>query len=430
MAQSSDRLNFLQRTLLWGARKSLSWGQTTVVADNQKLTDHEFIERVLGGKVGARPITEFSAMQITAVWSCVRVLTETIGALPLDVFTKDDRGAPKKIDHDLTELLTVSPNADMTPQEFGESQIMNTALRGNGYAEISRLLGRPTSVYPIPACDVTPERTPRGLIQFRVAGRRDPVPADLMWHLKGFGSNGLEGLSPIRYAAGAMGLAGTLEQFSSQFFQNGAHIGGVVSNPNWLTKDQRETAREIVEGKYSGMVQAHKLMLLEGGMKYERISIPPEEAQFLESRGFQINEICRIFRVPPHMVADLTKSSFSNIEQMSLDFVQFTLMPYLVRREQSAAKALLKPAELGKVFIRHNFEGLLRADSAARAALYTVMLDKGVKTRNEVRALENMPRSDEDGMDDFTVQAQMVPISKLGEAPVPAATPATVPTGE
>jgi HK97 family phage portal protein len=179
---------------------------------------------------------------------------------------------------------------------------------------------------------------------------------------------------------------------------------------------------------YSGASNAHKTMLLEGGMDYTQLSVTPEEAQFLLTRGFSVKEICRFFGVPPHMVADLEKSAFTNIEQQSQDFVTTGMLPLARRFEQSGARRLLSLAERKRLFLRFNFEGLLRADSAARAALYGVFLDKGVSTRNEVRALENWPRSDAKGMDDFTVQAQMVPIEKLGQAPA-TATPATPATG-
>lgn len=426
MAQSSG-LNLVQRGAAWAFRKAFHIGDGTTLT-NQKLTDADFIERVLGHRIVGRPVTDTSALGITAVWSCARIISETMGAFPRAIYVKGRNGNPQKVDHDLTAILVDSPNAEMTAQEFYECQALNLVLRGNAYAEISRLAGRVTSVYPIPACDVTPIRD-GGQIKYRVNrdGKTEVLPAEKVWHVKGFGSNGLMGLSPIKYAAQAMGLALTLEQFSAQFFENGAHVGGVVTMPNWLTAEQRPTAREIVEDKYRGMLNQQKLMLLEGGMKYERISIPPEDAQFIESRGFQIKEVCRIYRMPPHMVADLDKSAFSNIEQQSQEFVQGTMLPYSIRFEQSGAKALLSPAERGKVFIRHNFDGLLRADAAGRAALYTVFVDKGIKNRNEIRALENEPYSDVQGMDDYTVQSQMVSIDKLGEAPAPAPAPAALP---
>jgi HK97 family phage portal protein len=424
------RLNLLQRSLSALGLKSYA---PRVVGEGG-LTDSRFVAKLVSMLSGretytGRAIDDVSAMQISTVFACVRLLSQTMGTLPLGVYTRDDSGNAKKVDHELADVLVDTPNEDMTSQEYVEALTTNLSLRGNGYALVDRSAsGRVTRLYPMVSADVQPMRDKLSRVVYKVAGEKDPLPADRVWHVKGFGSNGLVGLSPIGAAAQAMGLALTMEEFSARFFGNGARMSGVVKAKEWLTEEQRPVAKALIDEMYSGASNAHKTMLLEGGMDYTQLSVTPEEAQFLLTRGFSVKEICRFFGVPPHMVADLEKSAFTNIEQQSQDFVTTGMLPLARRFEQSGARRLLSLAERKRLFLRFNFEGLLRADSAARAALYGVFLDKGVSTRNEVRALENWPRSDAKGMDDFTVQAQMVPIEKLGQAPA-TATPATPATG-
>jgi HK97 family phage portal protein len=424
------RLSLLQRSF-HGVK---SYFGSRVVASGG-LTDTQFVAKMTSLMSGqqtytGRTIDDHSAMQISAVWACVRIHAETMGSLPLAIYETDDNGSPRKIDHDLGEVLIGSPNEDMTPQEFFEAETTNLDLRGNAYSLVDRTsTGKVIRTYPLVSTDVTPMRDKVGRVVYKVAGDPVPLPAEKVWHVKGFGSNGLMGFSPIAAAAQAMGLALTMEEFGARFFANGARPSGIVKFKEWLTEKQRPLTEAKVKELWQGVTNAHLVKILEGGADYTQLSVAPEEAQFLESRGFSIPEICRFFRIPPHMVADLTKSAFANIEQQSQDFVT-GFLPYPRRFEQTGARRLLSPLDRVKGrFLRFNLEGLLRADSAARAALYSVLLDKGVQSRNEVRALENWARSDQPGMDDFTVQSQMVPISKLGQAPAPAATPATPATG-
>ena len=409
-------MNFLQR--IFAGTKSAMVVGTQAGA----LSDTSFVAKMLraldvGGRTYAgKAINDASAMQVSTVWSCVRILSETIGALPWAIYERDANGNSRKVDHDLGAVLIDAPNADMTSQEFREATVMNLALRGNGYSQVNRNgRGGVTSVYPMAATDVMPMRDGSGTIFYRHfdRGRHEDVPAEKVWHIKGFGSNGLVGLSPIGAAAQAMGLALTMEEYGARFFANGARVSGVIKAKDWLSDKQRPVAREIVERMHSGVENAHKMMLLEGGMDYTQMSVPPGEAQFLEARGLQVAEICRFYRIPPHMVADLRRATFSNIEQQSLEFVTFSLLPYLVRFEQTVARRLFSPADRKRFFLRFNFEGLLRADSGARASLYSVLLQNGVLSRNEARALENWSRSDADGMDDYTVQSNMANIDQL-----------------
>lgn len=369
-----------------------------------------------GGTYAGKTVTEISAMQMSAVFGCVRILAESIGALPWSIYEKDKQGNAKKVDHPLSGVLIDSPNADMTDVEFREAGVVNLALQGNAYSlKETNGAGNIASLYPIPAGNVEKKRKDDGAIQFRVCdrGKWETYPQEKIWHVPGFGSNGLTGFSPIGYQRQAIGLGLATEEFGARFFGQGATTSGVVNVPDWLKDEQRLKAREILQQKYEGLGNAHKLMLLEGGMQFTSVSMPLEDAQFLETRRFQVNEIARIYRVPPHMLADLERATFSNIEHMSIEFVVFTLQPYLTRFERSVSKWLLKPGERGRFFLRFNLEGLLRGDSDARAKFYAAMLQNGVYNRNEVRALENMNQVAGQGMDEYTVQSNMAPIDAL-----------------
>lgn len=374
------------------------------------------LAKMWGNHPGAMGVSAASALQITACWSCVRILSETIGALPRAVYRDEGNGnVVRADDHEVAAVLIRSPNADMTGQEMTEAQVANLALRGNSYSETTRnVVGGLTSIYPLPGSTV-PCRKPNGDIvyEFWDRGQKETLPAEKVWHVKGFGANGLVGLSPIAAVRQAFGNAMTLDKFGQNFFENGARLSGFFKIPQWLKDDQREAAKKVLALKYGGTENAGKIGLLEGGMEYQQLSVPPEDAQFLQTKQASKQDIFSIFRIPPHLAGDLSKATFSNIEQQSQDFVQFTLLPYLVRFEQTANRRLFKPEERGKYFLRFNVEGLLRADSAARASLYSVLLQNGVYNRNEVRALENRPRSDDAGMDDYTVQTNMTVIQLL-----------------
>ena len=415
MAQRPDlNLSLIQRGAIWFARKTLG------IPGVYSVADPKLVAKLTDSPINGYELNETSAMQISSVFTCVRILSESIGALPKAIFKKNgDNNAVQVPDHRLAEILIDAPNADMTSQECFEAKVANLALRGNTYSlKEFNGAGDIASLYPLPSCNVEPFRKETGRIYYRFTdrGKREEYPAEKIWHVKGFGSNGLMGLSPIALARRSMGLAYTMEEFGTQFFQNGARMSGMFKTEKWLSKEQRPLAKQTLQEMFGGIENAGKVGLLEGGMDFDQLTVPPEDAQFLESRGFQARQIFGLFRIPPHLAGDLERATFTNIEQQSQDFVQFTLLPYLVRFEQTVNRWLFSKKDQGKYFFRFNVEGLLRADSAARAGLYSVMLQNGVYTRNEVRALENKPKSNEDGMDDFTVQVNMSPIQKLGEA--------------
>ena len=369
-----------------------------------------------------KPVSEDTMMQVSAAWSCMRILSETIGSLPWHVYEDDGNGNSKKVDnHPVAHVLTRSPNPNMTSVEYREATTLNLCQAGNSYSYRETLdNGDLVGLTPIESCNVQPMQKESGEVVYKVLerGKWEELPQEKIWHVKGFGRTGLVGLSPLGAAREAIGTALATEEFGAKFFSQGGMPSGTLTFPGWLNADQRLIARENMNQMLGGLGNAHKFAMFEGGMKPEPWgNMPLEDMQFILTRKFSIQEICRFYRIPPHMVADLDRATFSNIEHMSQEFVMFTLMPYFTRFEASATRWLFKPADRQKFYLRFNYEGLLRADSAARATFYNNMLQNGVMTRNEVRGKENLPRSTEEGMDSYTVQLNMTPIDKLGKEP-------------
>lgn len=402
-------------------QKAYSWvGQTFKLTDPGPWSDWGGMASLAGKIVG-----EESAMRLSVVWGCVRLLSETIGSLPLSIYETSKNGNSEGLPDDnyLQIILHDRPNNEMTSVEFREAMMVNLCLLGNAYAMIERSNGAVSALWPIRASQVTPRfERDRVVYDFNDRGKVETLPSNKVFHLKGFGADGLVGYSPISYARNAMGLSMATEDYGSKFFAGGARPKGVLKLPTWLKAETRDKVKADLAKIHQQIEGGDGTLLLEGGMEYQAISIPPEDAQFLETRKFQLNEICRIFRVPPHMVADLDKATFSNIESQGMEFEKFTLRPYLTRWEQAIKQKLIPANKRRDYFARFNLDGLLRADSAARAAFYSVMLQNGVYSSNEVRALEN--RNSREGCDELRVQVNMTPLDKLGELPP---TPAPLP---
>lgn len=379
----------------------------------------------MGGSSAGKAVTERSAMQMTAVYACVRILSEAIAGLPLHVYRyKDDGGKEKAIDHPLYLLLHDEPNPEMSSFVFRETLMTHLLLWGNAYAQIIRNgKGEVVALYPLMPNKMSVNRDTNGRLYYEYT--RSPVeahtmkgmtvrlsPSDVL-HIPGLGFDGLVGYSPIAMAKNAIGLAIATEEYGSKFFANGAAPGGVLEHPGTL-KDP-DKIRESWNKTFGGTANSGKVAVLEEGMKYSPISISPEQAQFLETRKFQINEIARIFRVPPHMVGDLEKSSFSNIEQQSLEFVKYTLDPWVVRWEQSIQRTLLTPDEKKSYFVKFNVEGLLRGDYASRMNGYATARQNGWMSANDIRELENLDRiPTEDGGDLYLINGNMTKLCDAG----------------
>lgn len=381
----------------------------------------------LGGSTSGKLVTERSAMQMTAVYACVRILSEAIAELPLHMYRyKEDGGKEKAIDHPLYLLLHDEPNPEMSSFVFRETLMTHLLLWGNAYAQIIRNgKGEVVALYPLMPNKMSVNRDTNGQLYYQYQRSSDEAntmkgdtvilrPSDVL-HIPGLGFDGLVGYSPIAMAKNAIGLAIATEEYGSKFFANGAAPSGVLEHPGTI-KDPSKV-RESWQQTFGGSVNSNKIAVLEEGMKYTPISISPEQAQFLETRKFQINEIARIFRVPPHMVGDLDKSSFSNIEQQSLEFVKYTLDPWVSRWEQSMARSLLTAEEKKKYFVKFNVDGLLRGDYQSRMNGYAVGRQNGWMSANDIRELENLDRIPEEvGGDLYLINGNMMPLSMSGAA--------------
>ena len=378
-----------------------------------------------GGSTAGKNVNERSAMQMTAVYSCVRILAEAVAGLPLHLYRyKEEGGKEKALDHPLYHLLHDEPNPEMSSFVFRETLMTHLLLWGNAYAQIIRNgKGEVIALYPLMPNRVVVDRDLKGQLyyQYTTSNEDAPtmkgttvnlLPSDVL-HIPGLGFDGLVGYSPIAMAKNAIGMAIACEEYGAKFFANGAAPGGVLEHPGTLKDPQR--IRESWQSTYGGTNNAHRIAVLEEGMKYTPIGISPEQAQFLETRKFQINEIARIFRVPPHMVGDLEKSSFSNIEQQSLEFVKYTLDPWVIRWEQSIMRTLLSQEEKSQYFVKFNLEGLLRGDYQSRMNGYAIGRQNGWMSANDIRELENLDRIPaEDGGDLYLINGNMLPLKDAG----------------
>ncbi len=379
----------------------------------------------MGGTTSGKNVTERSAMQMTAVYSCVRILAEAVAGLPLHLYRYTENGGKEKaVDHPLYHLLHDEPNPEMSSFVFRETLMTHLLLWGNAYSQIIRNgKGEVIALYPLMPNRMTVDRDARGKLYYKYTASSDDAPTmdgttvylspSEVLHVPGLGFDGLVGYSPIAMAKNAIGMAIACEEYGAKFFANGAQPGGVLEHPGTIKDPQR--VRESWQSTFGGSGNANKIAVLEEGMKYTPISISPEQAQFLETRKFQINEIARIFRVPPHMVGDLEKSSFSNIEQQSLEFVKYTLDPWLTRWEQSIYRSLFTDSEKKKYFVKFNVEGLLRGDYTTRMAGYATARQNGWMSANDIRELENLDRiPEEDGGDLYLINGNMCKMSDAG----------------
>jgi len=363
-----------------------------------------------------KQVTEKNAMQSAAVYACVRVIAETVASLPLHLYrhVRKDKGGDTL--HPLYFLLHDSPNPEMTSFIFRETLMTHLLLWGNAYAQIVRNgHGEIIGLYPLmpDKMQVSRAETDELIYLYQSGMKNIAFRREEILHIPGLGFDGLLGYSPIAMARNAIGMSMATEEFGASFFQNGAAPGGILEHPGTL-KDPSKV-RESWNELFKGSGNANKVAVLEEGMTYKQIGIPPNEAQFLETRKYQTEEICRIYRVPPHLVADLDKATFSNIEHQSISFVVHTIRPWLVRLEQAMNKALLYPAERQRYFIEFNVDGLLRGDYESRMRGYATARQNGWMSANDIRRLENMnliPK--EEGGDLYLINGNMTKLEDAG----------------
>ena len=379
-----------------------------------------------GGSTSGKAVNERTAMQMTAVYACVRVLSEAVAGLPLHVYRyKEDGSREKALKHPLYRLLHDEPNPEMSSFNFRETLMGHLLLYGNAYAQIIRNgRGEVVGLYPLMPAKMTVDRDSGGNLYYLYSRGSDDapeagesgqvyLPPDQVLHIPGLGYDGIVGYSPIAMAKNAVGLGIATEEYGAKFFANDASPSGILEHPGVLKNPDK--VRESWNKLFRGSVNSHQIAVLEEGLKYQPIGISPDQAQFLETRKFQLNEIARIFRVPPHMVGDLEKSSFSNIEQQSLEFVKYTLEPWLMRWEQAMGRRLFTESEKESYFIRFNVEGLLRGDYESRMNGYAVARQNGWMSANDIRELENLDRIPAElGGDLYLVNGSMTKLADAG----------------
>ena len=370
-------------------------------------------------------VTDRTALQHTVVYACVRVLSEAIASLPLHVYKYTDKGKERVQQHPLFYLLHDQPNPEMTSFVFRETLMSHLLIYGNAYAQIIRNgRGEVIGLYPLMPDRIKVDRDERNRLvyiysrydeanpNFKVQGDIILRQEDVL-HIPGLGYDGLVGYSPIAMAKNAIGISLACEEYGASFFGNGASPSGVLEHPGVIKNPER--VREAWQKAYGGN-NNHRTAILEEGMKYTPISIPNNEAQFLETRKFQIAEIARLYRVPLHMIGDLEHATFSNIEEQSLEFVKYTLDPWIIRWEQSLQKALLSESEKKQYFIKFNVDGLLRGDYASRMQGYATARQNGWMSANDIRDMEEMnPISEEEGGNLYLVNGSFTKLADAGK---------------
>jgi HK97 family phage portal protein len=368
----------------------------------------------LGGSVTDAGVTVNgnNITTLSAVWRAVNIISGTLAALPLKLYkaTGDNR---ESLHDNKLQLLIKNPNRLMTDFIFRETTQAQLMLWGNAYAVIQRNeKGEPIELLPIHPDDVMVEKF-EGQLRYNVTidNRTIRILQPDMIHVPGLGFDGLKGKSVIHTARESMGLTLAAQNFGAKFFSNGANMDGVLEVPGTLTDDVYDRLRSSWNEKYKGVKNAHETAILEGGMKYNRISIPPEDAQFLQTRQFQVAEIARWFGVQPHLLMDLDRATNNNIEHQGMEFVTFTLQPWVKRWEAELNRKLLNKEKRSDHYFEYNLNGLLRGDSKARAEYYRGLYSIGAMTPNEIRKLENQPAYP--GGDTYFTQAGFAPVSVL-----------------
>jgi HK97 family phage portal protein len=381
------------------------------------------------------PVSEWTALNYSAFWAAVQSISGTVASLPLFPYKRLANGGKERyLTSRLYRLLHDEFNPEMTAMVARETMQAHCLTWGNAYAEIERNQnGEPIALWPLRPDYVKPERAANGEIVYRVkppSGRDALVPYEDMLHIPGLGYDGLMGYSVIHKAREAIGLGLATERFGALFFGNGGWPGIIAQHPGKLSTEAHKRLTESLNEAVQGP-KAHSLIVTEEGIKVEKVGIPPDDAQFLATRQFQVTEMARWFNMPPHKLRDLTHATFSNIEEQNIDWVVDTLRPWLVRWEQELNRKLIRPLERNLQFTEHLVDGLLRGNTTARYAAYAVGRQWGWLSADDIRELENMnPLPDGQG-DIYLVPLNMQPadMAEANAAPEPTPQP-TAPADE
>lgn len=378
------------------------------------------------GNASGEVVSKEQALRIAAVWSCVRVLSETIASLPISLYERDEENRKQvKSDNPLNNLVGEQPSPLFNSFMFFERILVDLSLDGNFYAFIERNNGGfPVGLHPIKCNDVDVFISPKGRGVYYEIKQSDSdntypktgrVNGIDMIHIKGLSLDGIQGKSPIECAAETLGISLALDKHAGAFFKNGANVGGILKHPGTLKPETAKRLRESWSSNYAGSNNTGKTAILEEGMEFQARTIPNNQAQFIESREYQISDICRIFRVPNHLVNDLSSATYSNIEAQQIDFVVHTITPWIKRIESELNGKLIPFKQRGKEYFKFNLNAILRGDSKARADYYRTLVNIGVMSPDEVRKLEDL-NSVGGASEDYYMQSNMLPINRLGES--------------
>lgn len=387
---------------LWTRLRALFRGEKRTVSPTYPPRDPALLD-LWGARVNASSgvaVTEQTAMSWTALAAGARLIHETQGSLPLDVYERTgDRKREERPDHPAAQLFKW-PNEEQTGSEAIDMIANHAVWWGNGLAQIifdgAR---RPIELWPMNPDRVTLERNNRGALQWRVSLPNAPfematestvLPYDEVLHIRGFSRYGLWGERMAQTFKEAIGLGLATEMFGALFFGQGAQAGGIITHPGQLSDEAQKRIIKQKENQIGGISRVHKLAIFEEGMTFAQTTVDPQKSQFIELRKFQVTEAARILRVPPHMLYDLERATFTNIEHQALEFVKYTMTPWCVRWEQRLAKHLLGRKDFSRVYFKFNLNGLLRGDMAARMAFYQSGIQHGWLSQNDVRAYEDL----------------------------------------
>jgi HK97 family phage portal protein len=372
-----------------------------------------------GTAISGQSVSLDKSMRVSAVWACVRLISETVSTLPVKVYQKQSDGSRIEAkDHQLYEVLCREPNRVQTPAKMLEFLVACLCIKGNAYFEKKMIGKRLIALIPILPQSVTDVKLlDSGRYEYTInsgAGKEQKLLDDKIWHIRGFGTNGVLGDDVFGTGREVIGAALASNETAYKFFESGLSSSGFLSTDKVLNPDQRKKIGESLN-RFNGSKNAGKSMVLEAGMSYHGISINPEQAQLLQTRGYDVEEICRLFKVPPVLVGFMSKQSSwaSSLEALNQQFLTYTLMPIIRNIEQSITKSLLDPVERDVIYAEFSYEGFLRADSKSRTEFYKAMVDIGAMNRDEVRKKENLPPMAAGG-DIHTVQSALIPIEKVG----------------
>lgn len=358
-----------------------------------------------------------TAMTLSAVWACVTRTSQLVSSLPLTVYEKKPDGSRDKIDGDLQEILTESPNSEQTGVEYWEGTTAHTIMRGNGYSEKLFIGNRLVGLKPL--FNVTPERKNGGPLKYAIIdrGRKSYMPADKVFHLRGFGSGDGLGMSTVRYGVQSMGAALAADETASKVFSNAMMPSGILTSEQTLTPDQRTQLQAMLES-YVGSSMVGKTLVTEAGLNFKQLQMNPEDAQLLETRRFNVEDVCRWFGTPPIIIGHSAEGQTmwgSGVEAIMLSWLTLGINPLLKRIEARIKKDLIRKSGKRNLYVEYNREAMLQMDSKSKGEFMSKMGNSGTMTANERRAKLNMQRHDDPAADALLAQTALAPLEDLGK---------------